>query len=413
MATVLLLLDALRHDYVNEVDTPFLWQCSKEGEYYKKVIPSYGFCERAEILTGEKPNNTGFFTAIGYDPDNSPYKSFKYTFPYKLIESLIPKKLRIPGKEHPGGFYRLYRKLLQKIISRDINGMQMYNIPLELLSHFALTEDRIDHRDSEAFNVPSILSMLKEEKRRFFYDSFSALNLALNGDDDDRLQMVLNAVKKEEDDLYLVYIAAPDSIGHKFGPNSDTLKKALTRLDFKLAEFTNEFERIAPNSNYIYLGDHGMLPVESTFDPKKELDTMLRGLNLCLGEDYVYFLDSTIVRFWFNSPRAKDLLESRLRNNIRFLSKGVFVDDSFLRKEFLPINDRRYGHLVWMANPGVIVFPDFFHQSEPCKGMHGYSPDLLESQGTCIVYGANVESQYVESIPLTGVYKILKRYLNI
>ncbi len=52
MATVLLLLDAFRRDYLSDVNTPFLWRCSCEGEYYEGVEQSFGFCERSEILSG-------------------------------------------------------------------------------------------------------------------------------------------------------------------------------------------------------------------------------------------------------------------------------------------------------------------------------------------------------------------------
>lgn len=413
MATVLLLLDALRHDYVNEIDTPFLYKCSKQGEYYKKVIPSYGFCERSEILTGEKPNKTGFFTAIGYDPRESPYKDIKYVPLLKFIEQFIPKNLRVPGKEHPGGVNRLYRRFLRKVLSGDKYGMGVYNIPVEFLSKFSLTEDKIDHRNPNAFCVPSILSLLKEKRGSYNYDSFSALNLPLNGNDDDRLEKVLDAAKNKPSDLYLIYISTPDSIGHQFGPNSVELKQALTRMDYSLSKFTNEFEHACPNTTYVYLGDHGMLPVESTFDVKREIDILLMGQNLIAGKDYVYFLDSTMVRFWFNSQIARDILEVKLRSHVKFLSNGNFLDNHFLENESLPVNDSRYGDLIWLANPGVLVFPDFFHQSSPSKGMHGYNPKLPESQGTCIVYGTTVKQRTIESIALTSVFDILKHHLNL
>ena len=60
MATVLLLLDAFRRDYLEEETTPFLWKCSLEGERYEGVTQSFGFCERSEILCGLGPRQTGF-----------------------------------------------------------------------------------------------------------------------------------------------------------------------------------------------------------------------------------------------------------------------------------------------------------------------------------------------------------------
>ena len=71
---VYLLLDAFRCDYIDEKSTPFLYNCSQKGIFYKQVIPSLSFCERTEIFTGKKPNESGFFTAIGYEPASSQYK---------------------------------------------------------------------------------------------------------------------------------------------------------------------------------------------------------------------------------------------------------------------------------------------------------------------------------------------------
>jgi predicted AlkP superfamily pyrophosphatase or phosphodiesterase len=84
MATVLILLDAFRRDYLAEHNTPFLWSCSREGEHYKGVIQSFGFCERSEILTGMNGRESGFLTAIGFDPDASPYRGNKllHLFPH-------------------------------------------------------------------------------------------------------------------------------------------------------------------------------------------------------------------------------------------------------------------------------------------------------------------------------------------
>ena len=74
MKIVLFLLDAYKEEYISKSNTPFLYNLANEGKYIEKIIPSAGFCERTEIFFGLKPNESGFFTAIGFDPDNSPYK---------------------------------------------------------------------------------------------------------------------------------------------------------------------------------------------------------------------------------------------------------------------------------------------------------------------------------------------------
>ena len=58
---LIVLLDALRHDYLNSEDTPFLYSLSNKSIYVKKLVPGYGFCERSEILTGSDCSVTETF----------------------------------------------------------------------------------------------------------------------------------------------------------------------------------------------------------------------------------------------------------------------------------------------------------------------------------------------------------------
>ena len=67
-----------------------------------------------------------------------------------------------------------------------------------------------------------------------------------------------------------------------------------------------------------------------------------------------------------------------------------------------------YGDLLWVASPGVLVYPDFFHLFSPCKGMHGYNPVHVDSFGTCIHYGYDISARVTEVSHLTSVFDLLK-----
>ena len=47
-----ILLDAFRHDYINPVDTPFLFAAAQRGVYAKKLKSTTGFTQRTAVLTG-------------------------------------------------------------------------------------------------------------------------------------------------------------------------------------------------------------------------------------------------------------------------------------------------------------------------------------------------------------------------
>lgn len=89
------------------------------------------------------------------------------------------------------------------------------------------------------------------------------------------------------------------------------------------------------------------------------------------GKDFLMFLDSTLDRFWFFNNKSRQLLEPFLKRELQ--EKGTFLDESYANNRRIPINPKLYGEIIWKANLGVGIFPDYFHsQNNKYKAMHGY-----------------------------------------
>jgi len=389
MAIVLCLLDAFRYNYLSQENTPFLWECAQKGEHYERVIPSLGYCERSEILSGLKPDESGYFTAIGYDPETSPFRKIKWLLKLKCLSGV-----------------------LKKWISKANNGMRTYEIPLSLLPYWNLTEDKIDHRLKEAFPSNTILSLLENAGKNYFYASFTSFNLP-NGTDNDRMRMALHAAGDLQYELYLIYISSPDIWGHEYGPDSLELKRALYKMDRDLEAFSKEFIRKRPESKFVFLGDHGMVPISLCIDVESELLPLAKRLNIKIKKDFIYFLDSTLMRVWFLSEKARAIFEKPLKESVLLIENGLFIDESLAKRFHIPWNDKRYGDLIWLANAGGLVFPNFFLRKNPYKGCHGYDPYVSDSQGTCIIHGSSISKRKCGSIQLTHMFQILSELLGL
>ena len=407
MSTVFLLMDAFRYDYVSKETTPFLWNCANDGKYIKKIVPSSGFCERTEIFTGQKPDESGFFTAIGFDPENSPYADVGLN-KLEFIEKLLCFGSRILSKKNKRRVYERFRSYAEQSFRKRGVDMGSYFIPLPWLHYFALTEDRIDMRKPEAFSKTSIFELLEQKGRSYFYDTFTALNFhSPYNSDSARLDAVIKDTGDTPKDLYLIYISSPDAYGHSLGPESQEFKNILKELDKNLENFVNRLENIAPGNRYMFLGDHGMLPVETQFDAEHEINNIMSSAGLSKKRDYVYFLDSTMLRLWALSAKAKKYFSEVLPKSTVFKKNGNWINDELAKKYNIPWPDRRYGDYLWLANPRVLVFPDFFHRTNPYKGMHGYDPNLPESQGVCICWGKGIEASNIEKEYLYNIYHIM------
>jgi len=399
---VLILSDAFRHDYLDRGLTPFLNEAKERGQYVRQIIPGNGFCERAEIFTGRPSTETGFFTAIDLSQEKSIYSTLN---PFLIILDLIIKIIKSPLLE------KIIRRLIWEVISRTKRPMHPYKIPLKFLKYFTLTEDKIDMREKGALGFPSIFDLITERGGDYFYDSFTALNIAQKGNDQSRLnQALLNATKDYSH--YFIYISLLDSTGHKFGPKSKEIDEAIKNVDLEIDSFIKEFELKCPDTNFIILGDHGMLKVEQSIDALSLISKTMAAYPISYGRDYFYFLDSTLVRVWIRNEEFKGRITADLEACEEFKMKGKFISIKNSKEYEIPINDKS-PDFIWWANPGVLVSPDFFHKKdEKIQGMHGYINSSEQSRGFCISIGPDIKPSAVREDHLTSVFKKLQGDFN-
>lgn len=361
MKTVFVLVDALKSLYLTEENMPFLYSLSKKSYYVEQIIPCSGFCERSEIFSGLDGYDTGNFTAIGYLPEESPYRKDGFIISLFCLVELFSK--------------RVARRLFSMWRVKQKRRMGCYRIPFKSLNNFALTEDGnkrlVAHRD--------IFDELKEAKLHYTLDGFTALS-----DLQTRSKMAADAFAISEiekgTDFIPVYIGEIDSMGHKYGKDIDSLRPYLKKVDDQLKRIYEVVEQ--HEYAFCVMGDHGMVPVKK----KVDVITGIKELGLRLHKDYEAFYDSTLARFWFNNKEAEQRVIRFLQDS---LSKdGIIVDESNCEEFRVPLrvknSDGRpvYGDFVWCANPGVLISPDYFHKAEESEnGMHGYI-EVVEGHGT-------------------------------
>ena len=130
--------------------------------------------------------------------------------------------------------------------------------------------------------------------------------------------------KFEQDiDFDYLHIGELDSTAHKYGTKADETKGCIKMIDKKLSEM--DFD--------IIMSDHGMVDVEET---------------ITVPETDVCFIDSVIARYYGEKPSLN-------------LKKGKIINA-----------DKRFGDTVYIANPGVLILPNYWQGNKPVKAMHGY-----------------------------------------
>ncbi|MFI1772640.1 alkaline phosphatase family protein [Thalassobellus citreus] len=417
MRVVFFLLDAFKEEYVSKEQTPFLYKKSKEGVYIKKLIPSAGFCERTEIFFGLKPNESGFFTAIGFDQENGAYNNRFFLSLLGWIEQKLSLLVYVINKKNKNSFDSLLQKVLNKIYFKFIGSsekLKPYKIPLSFLKYFNLTEDAIElHKQGVIKGKESLFKIVKDMGFDTFMEAFTSLGAVSTKNDFERIKIALEASKSKNNLFIPIYINTADSIGHSHGPSSKKIKGEIKELDNLIENSVGEFLKNDPETSFVFLGDHGMSEVKKSIDVKMHVLDISKKFNLKIGKDFIFFLDSTLMRMWFFTSNSREIFERELKTNDFFTQNGDVLDEKIASKYDIPINDIRYGDICWWVNEGVLIFPDFFHSDKPFKGMHGYKPNTQSTYGTCVLWSKESKKQKIDKLELSQIYLLLKKMLLV
>jgi len=385
--TVFIVCDAVRWDYLNPDDTPFILGLANSGIYCRKLKPSLGFCERIEMFTGAPPKDTGYFTALTFDRTRSDFCA-KLMAPKYFVLNMFTILQDFLSSVRPL-FGDIFGSVLvdRLIVNRLIGSSQpIYNIPLPFLRDIALTEDYHEMNERNSQPVETLYDILANEEICYLYDTFASLRVNAGHSDDLRIEKFLAESTKRDYKVLLLYLGEGDAIGHHFGPDSIARRKMMRKLDCRIGTIVKELESRYKKVSFLIIGDHGMVGVHKHLDASKLLSAITKKNGLTSGKDFKYFLDSTMIRLWFNNEKSKEAFTSAFKNSKLLREFGKFLDANSSLSFNLPSNLTYYGDLIWLANPGVVVFPDFFHRAEKVRGMHGYDPTIDQQKGFAVIY---------------------------
>ncbi len=361
--TFLLILDACRRDYITPENAPFLHELMGESVTASIESPP-GFTQRTTMFTGTYPDTSNAFSAFGYDPKNSPFRWISRMGP--LAHLYRPRKLLFPAR------------LAVKQISRWASGQYHTDpawIPGPFLPHFGIVEDHKPIYEEGAMPLEGIFDLLRARERTFKY-----LAHPISGNDDEIFRMCMDTFMNQESHAFVfAQFSNLDENGHHHGPlvpegyipaanqkdkDRTLMAREIAEVDRKCRELHEALSANYDQFHFLAIGDHGMAPVMRKVNVLKAISE----LGLKAGRDYVLFLDSTIAKVWFETEKA----ERAITDLFRDADYGHIIDTAERRRRRIPL-DRKYGDLMFAADPGVLFWPDYFHVVEhDIKGMHGY-----------------------------------------
>lgn len=297
------------------------------------------------ILSGRVPSEHGHWSFFYYSPQSSPFNFLRWL-------SFLPKAITERGR-----FRHYLSKVTQKLLGYK-GYFQLYNAPLKYLHLFDYCEKK-DLFKPNGFNQgQGIFDVLHERKIPYHVSNWRK-------PEQENLETAMREVIRDDIPFAFIYLAELDGLLHTLGTEHPKIGEKIQWYEEKIREL---YEAAGGNDrvNLYVFSDHGQADIHSTID----LMAAIEDLGLTFGKDYVAFYDSTLARFWFLHPRARGKIHSILHD----MSDGRILSDTELEEFGAYWQDGKFGELIFLTNPGVMIVPSHMGQ-KPLAGMHGYSPD--------------------------------------
>lgn len=366
---LVVLIDAYKPEYLFSGDSPYLYQMwdSNNGKTLKPVL-GYSDAIRSTIFTGKYPVETDYWMKIQYSPDTSPFKTFsKLAFLDRIPSDFIRRSIKFWASKFLYDFLE---------IESDYAEISLQNIPLRIIENFDYTLNTTMHASKKIGGEKTLFKYLSDNGLNFAYLDSSQYGL-VNFFSTKRIEENFKGDIDSLDDnirLIFLYIHHLDNSAHRYTTQSPKFQKDLKNVDSAVKRLCSYIQgRYGGNWSTIIFSDHG---INNT---KKFLDLTSEVYRPGFGEDYLLFLDSSMIRFWFKTEdRKREVME-------RFESMGVgrFLTQQELIEYHLDFNHNKYFEEVYLLDPEYSLFPNFISLLKP-YAMHAYDPEYPSQKGIAI-----------------------------
>src|SRR6185369_1740114 len=214
--TLLLLVDALRPDYVARA--PYLKHLAASGAT-GVLRECFGFVPRAAYFGGLNAEQYGFTNMYCFDPVGSPF-GLARTLPASPAGAMVEAQagvrqfLEQSARERMAPFARSYGSSAE--------------IPLRFLPFFDLVEKRAPWEKQAGYR--SLFALLDEKEIPWYQCSWPETNKLSDRTDEGIVNHVLEEMRPEHRFAY-VHLQELDSIGHAFGPQSAEMQRHIAATD--------------------------------------------------------------------------------------------------------------------------------------------------------------------------------------
>lgn len=338
------------------------WEIVKSDPFLKTIAPHrtklesvFGYSSTCvpSIVSGHWPDEHHNWCYFVHDPKNSPFRFLRWL-------KWIPKALTSR---------RVVRRFLTKAVKTKLGFkgyFDLYNIPFEHIDQFDFTEKKSPLQPGGMNRGLNIFDTLAQKKIPHFVSD-------PNQSEEHNRDALRSQINAGHIEFAFMYWAGLDGLLHRVGNDSPEIPIKLRVYEKWISDLHSAaLEQYDTVRLYVF-SDHGMANCDEHLDLKASIEA----LPLTFGRDYSVVYDSTMARFWFFNPKARELITTALEG----VKQGRIVPKRELKQLRAYFEDQSFGELIFLVREGVLIVPS--HMGErPIRAMHGYHPTDPHSYAT-------------------------------
>lgn len=367
---MMVMVDALRHDYITAADAPFLHRMAQSG-LTGSLAPSFGFEPDGAYLAGQTPEEADGGAQFWIKPGDRLFRAVP------LFAALD----RLPGGAAWHRFLRKAVRAVAQAFARDPLPRRMAApafIPYRQLARFSLSLKHMAN-DPQAFGGESLFDQARALGLNVYFHGFPAHAVKT----DVVLQRFL-AESTGQHDFAFLFMGDLDGIGHHCGPDSGERRAMLRRVDAALERMFEHARGRHAEVAIVVFGDHGMAQVRGLVDVRPAIEEA--GLDAARDS---WFLDSTMARFWVADPARRE----RLRAALARIPGGRVLGEQDRANYRIRYPHNAFGDEMFVVDDHLLVHPSFYAEADPPQGMHGYLPGCRDNESAFVIAGDGVAPQ--------------------
>jgi predicted AlkP superfamily pyrophosphatase or phosphodiesterase len=199
-----------------------------------------------------------------------------------------------------------------------------------------------------------------------------------------------------------LYFSITDDVGHKYGPNSPEMAKAVKSIDQTIAKLMEQTKKLDFEVNVIVVSDHGMIEVDR--------DNIIYKENI-IPKGVIVSKSFPMMVYSPNKSLIDSMYSSLTKDTTRF---DTYLKANMPTRFHYSKEDERVGDLLVMPKPPFT----FGSKTRPIKkgaSTHGYDPKRCPEMGAIFFADGPmfINNSMIDTCENVDIYPLISHILNI